>query len=398
MKKSIKLLLLCTICNVSVLTTSISITLAAENAKNISVSEKISKITSEIDNIKNKDINNSNYDIEKAVEALYKEIQEVKTTKDSQEVEKDITIQKLEYELEQEKNKNKQYLNDEKKQLKEYLDEIRQKNYDDVLENKNVPTVEYSRPVEPTQNYMVNPMPASRVNNYIQDAANAQGYARMEFAYAPQQVYKIYCKIGYLTDLEFKPGEKITYVGGGDTAQWMIDKAIVANTAHLYVKPITNNIATNIIVNTSGGHVYQILLNSGSWYNPMISWNYGNEDIINNKLINNEYNDDDTYPIGKGLNVQPENINFSYKIKAKKGTLPDWSPVSVFDDGKKTYIKFKDELTKVPALFLKEKKSKNLIFANYRQKNNMFIIDKVFEIAQLQISNQDKDIIIIEKE
>ena len=53
---------------------------------------------------------------------------------------------------------------------------------------------------------------------------------------------------------------------------------------------------------------------------------------------------------------------------------------------------------KLPALFIKEKDSKNLSFANYRQKNNLFIIDKIFDVAQLQISNKNEDIIIIEKE
>ena len=43
----------------------------------------------------------------------------------------------------------------------------------------------------------------------------------MVFSYGPEQVYKIYCKIGYLTDIKFKDNEKITYVGGGDTAQWL---------------------------------------------------------------------------------------------------------------------------------------------------------------------------------
>ena len=60
----------------------------------------------------------------------------------------------------------------------------------------------------------------------------------MVFSYGPEQVYKIYCKIGYLTDIKFKDNEKITYVGGGDTAQWLIDHATVENTSHLYVKPI----------------------------------------------------------------------------------------------------------------------------------------------------------------
>ena len=66
--------------------------------------------------------------------------------------------------------------------------------------------------------------------------------------------------------------------------------------------------------------------------------------------------------------------------------------------GKKTYIKFEETSEKLPALFIKEKDSKNLSFANYRQKNNLFIIDKIFDVAQLQISNKNEDIIIIEKE
>ena len=101
------------------------------------------------------------------------------------------------------------------------------------------------------------------------------------------------------------------------------------------------------------------------------------------------------------MNVKPENINFSYKIKSKKGNkLPSWAPISVFDDGKKTYIKFEETSEKLPALFHKKKKDskKFYLLPNYRQKNNLFIIDKIFDVAQLQISNKNEDIIIIEKE
>ena len=376
------------------LLTCSSIEVEAANTNN---EDNISAISEKIAEIKQIKVND--YDVEKAVEALYKELKELKESKSDEVIDKDITIQKLEKELASEKSKNLKYKQEDKLLLEKYISEARERNYDDISNNNVTPKIEYSRPVENTNKYMINPTPSSKVNNYIQDGANAQGYARMEFAYAPQQVYKIYCKIGYLTDLEFKQGEQITYVGGGDTAQWLIDKAIVADTPHLYIKPIANNIATNIIVNTSGGHVYQILLNSGSWYNPMISWNYGNEDLVTKKMINNEYNNDEVYPLGKGLNVKPENINFSYKIKSKKGNkLPSWAPISVFYYGKKTYIKFEETSEKLPALFIKEKDSKNLSFANYRQKNNLFIIDKIFDVAQLQVSNKSEDIIIIEKE
>ena len=207
-----------------------------------------------------------------------------------------------------------------------------------------------------------------------------KGYARMVFSYGPEQVYKIYCKIGYLTDIKFKDNEKITYVGGGDTAQWLIDHATVENTSHLYVKPIANNISTNVIVNTDTGHIYQILLNSGDWFNPMVSWSYGNEDDIQKQIkqsMDNAYIEKD--------NIKPENINFNYKIKGNKNI--DFMPTAVFNDKRKTYIKFK-ELDTLPVLFIKDK-DKKLILANYKTSNNTFIVETIFDEAILKAANEE---------
>ena len=226
---------------------------------------------------------------------------------------------------------------------------------------------------------------SSKSNNYIQDGINAQGYARMVFAYGPEQVYKIYCKIGYLTDIKFADGESITYVGGGDTAQWMIDHASVNNTSHLYVKPIANNIATNVIVNTDKGHIYQILLSSGNWFNPMVSWSYGNEDIVKSELKKQE---ETSYIAERGVN--PENISFSYKIKGDK----TFKPTAVFNDGRRTYIKFKDVKT-LPVLFIKDKDDK-LILANYKSIDNTFTVDTVFDEAVLKLD--EKEVVITRKD
>ena len=207
-----------------------------------------------------------------------------------------------------------------------------------------------------------------------------KGYARMVFSYGPEQVYKIYCKIGYLTDIKFKDNEKITYVGGGDTAQWLIDHATVENTSHLYVKPIANNISTNVIVNTDTGHIYQILLNSGDWFNPMVSWSYGNEDDIQKQIkqsMDNAYIEKD--------NIKPENISFNYKIKGNKNI--DFMPTVVFNDKRKTYIKFK-ELDTLPVLFIKDK-DKKLILANYKTSNNTFIVETIFDEAILKSANEE---------
>ena len=228
--------------------------------------------------------------------------------------------------------------------------------------------------------YLVNPGPAVNVS-YTQDAINSQGNSTMIFAYAKNQLYKIYCRNGYLTDLEFKKGEKVTFVGGGDTSAWSINSTEVDGTPHLYIKPVVQTSTTNIIVNTTK-HSYQIILNTSDWYNPMVCWSYDAEEQLSNLL--QQKNDMGT------LNVSnPDQLNFDYEISGNS----DCKPTTVFDDGTKTYIKFKDINRKMPVLFAKGKGKKDVSLINYRVKDNYYIVDKIFAEAQLRVS--DKEIITI---
>lgn len=231
-----------------------------------------------------------------------------------------------------------------------------------------------------TKNYLVNPGPSASVG-YTQDAINAQGDSTMTFAYSPTQLYKIYCKVGYLTDLQFKKGEKITYVGGGDTSKWMIDSTESDGTPHLYIKPINGNSTTNIIINTTK-HSYQVIANASDWYNPMVSWSYGIEEKYANQVQQkkNEKIYTDTLSIS-----HPEDLSFQYEIKGKS----KWKPIMVFNDGQKTYIQFDRMSKSLPILFIKEANKKELSLVNYRVKDKYYIVDKVFEEAQLRLSDDD---------
>lgn len=131
----------------------------------------------------------------------------------------------------------------------------------------------------PTDRALVNPAPAAYVND-TQDAVNAQGNSTMTFAYSPTQLYKIYCRRGYLTDLEFRKGETIQFVGGGDTAAWAVSSATVDGVPHLYLKPIVEVSTTNLIVVTDK-RSYQLIVHSSDWYNPMVTWTYAAEDRQN---------------------------------------------------------------------------------------------------------------------
>lgn len=266
---------------------------------------------------------------------------------------------------------------------KQLLDEIKaMKEKQEVT----VQNIEYGEYKSPTSQYLVNPGPSINVG-FTQDAVNAQGNSTMVFSYAPNQLYKVYCKVGYLTDLAFKKGEKITFVGGGDTATWMIDSSEVDNTPHLYLKPINLNATTNLIINTNK-RSYQVIAVASEWYNPMVTWSYSSEEQLANKL---QAAADEKIYTGT-LNISsPEQLNFDYKIEGNQ----NWKPTMVFDDGRKTYIKFNQMSNKMPVLFIKEANRKEVSLVNYNVKDNYYIVDKIFTEAQLKVS--DKDTIKIKK-
>lgn len=214
----------------------------------------------------------------------------------------------------------------------------------------------------------------------VQDAANAQENSTKVFVFRPGNIYKIYCRIGYLTDIELQKGEKLSFVGGGDTAAWMLESSTVDSTPHLYIKPITDS-ATNIIINTDK-HIYQLLVCASDWYNPIIKWSYGIEEQIQSQLKAAE----DERTVTDTLHVSSaENLNFDYRVIGKAR----WKPVMVFDDGKKTYIKFKEMSRTLPMLFIKEAKRKQISLVNFRVKDNYYIVDRVFTEAQLKVSDDD---------
>ena len=228
-----------------------------------------------------------------------------------------------------------------------------------------------------SSNYLVEPGYSEDVS-YTQDAINAQGDSTMVFSYSPSQLYKIYCKLNYLTDIQLKEGEQITYVGGGDTGKWMLDTSTVEGTPHIYLKPIAKGARTNIIINTTH-HTYQMLCNEGNWYNPIIKWSYGSENIMGSLKRQAAY--DSTV---RGVVEAPEELTFNYTVKGNA----DWKPEHVFDDGRKTFIKFARMPKKLPVLFVRAKGHKEAMLVNYHVKQDTLVVEGTFDKAELHLDGK----------
>jgi type IV secretion system protein TrbG len=88
-------------------------------------------------------------------------------------------------------------------------------------------------------------------------------------------------------------------------------------------------------------------------------------------------------------------LYFGYDIQSKRGE-PRWKPVRVFDDGRKTYIQFPDNLptTEAPALFILSGRKRTQL-VNYRVKGTYYVVDRLFERAELRVGEKRPDTVRI---
>ena len=241
----------------------------------------------------------------------------------------------------------------------------------------------------PSGQPLVNPNPYGKSASYTQDAANAQGNSTMTFSYAPDQLYKVYCRTGYLTDIELKKGEQVTFVGGGDTSSWAVNATTVAGVPHIYVKPVVQTSTTNLIINTNK-RSYQLILTVSDWYNPMVRWSYGIEDLQTTILQNAK----DEQTITANMSVTGvDKLNFSYKVSVKGND--SYKPEMVFDDGEKTFVRMNKGVKRLPALFIREPGKKDLSLVNFKTKDNCYVIDRIIDRAELRFG--ETDIVKIER-
>jgi P-type conjugative transfer protein TrbG len=217
--------------------------------------------------------------------------------------------------------------------------------------------------------------------------------AKTVFNYLDTSVYEVTSAVDHVTDIQLKPGESLTTPPtSGDTVRWSIgimkSGSAPEETTHLIVKPLDDNIQTNLIIATDQ-HVYQLRLKSGSYHMPVVAWNYPEDSArAFQAAVKKEASNETT--------INPDDLRFSYEI-ASKGSYP-WKPVRVFDDGKKTFIQMPKDMrvSEAPVLFLLEDGSEPLL-TNYRVKGDYYIVDRLIEKAELRVGPSKKVTIELER-
>lgn len=244
-------------------------------------------------------------------------------------------------------------------------------------------------------------MPSYAVDKDIYATGDGQNLAaKVQYEYKPDSMFTVYGKPGYLTDIELKPGEVPNYIGAGDTSRWMIDQADVDGVHHIYIKPLDNNLETNLIVNTDERCYRFIIVSSNDNYTPIVSFKFSAEEkaaeeaayherllhYLEKPLTKEErlYRDI-FFEKSKNIYVR-KNLNNHYEVVRHGSIADELYPVKIFDDGSHTYFQMSSSNTnKMPVLYNIDDEKKPVL-VNYRVKGPFFIADQIFENCRLQYS------------
>ena len=220
--------------------------------------------------------------------------------------------------------------------------------------------------------------------------------AIMQYAYEPGTLYQVFAAPMRVTDVILQPGEKILgQPASGDVVRWVLalGKSMDAGVEqwHVYLKPTRPDLETNLAINTDR-RTYLLELHSyASTYMAAVKWAYAQDQIARLESENQAL---DTQEKTSAPIVALDALNFNYAIQIVKGK-PVWTPVQVFDDGRRTFVRFPQTMLvrEAPALFVLRDKETQLV--NYRMKGDFYVVDRLIDSAELRVGQQDQEIVRI---
>jgi P-type conjugative transfer protein TrbG len=207
--------------------------------------------------------------------------------------------------------------------------------------------------------------------------------ARQVYAYQPGAIYELFANPNYISSILLEPGETLSTIAAGDTSRWMVTEAEGETDSDgrtiVLVKPQAANLRTNIVLITDRRtYLVEAVSQPGGVYSAQVAW---------------------TYPQSPGQTSAPTiaNLNFNYRLRTVRGRTPIWSPARVFDDGLRTWVEFAPDVaaSDMPPLFVITADGGELV--NYRVQGQRYLVDRVFDVAELRLGTNAQTIVRIER-
>jgi type IV secretion system protein VirB9 len=197
--------------------------------------------------------------------------------------------------------------------------------------------------------------------------------------------------------IELQVGEKV--IGEpqiGDSVRWNLGPAQYGSgdtaTSLVILKPQSAGLDTNLVITTDRRAYYLRLLSKPEDYVARVAFAYPDDDqkkwrvhLAEQREAEQRTNRFRDSAVGT---LNAESLRFNYRVK---GGHDDIRPIRVFDDGSKTYIQMPAGVQhrEAPVFVVLDAKGKGEM-VNYRVKDHMYIVDRLFNRGQLVLGSGKK--------
>jgi type IV secretion system protein TrbG len=220
------------------------------------------------------------------------------------------------------------------------------------------------------------------------------------FPFEAGRVFEVWTAPLRITTISLETGETITNKASGDTERWMIGDTTSGTgptlQTHILIKPFKAGIATNMVV-TTNRRVYFLSLRaaeSADAFNAAVTWTHP-QPLPSSATQTTNQPTPIAGPTGRTASI--DGLNQNYRIRAG-WRKPPWTPVSVSDDGRQTFITFPESLaaTEAPPLFVVSDTGESQL-VNWRKQGNVYVVDRLFQKAELRLGGTNPRIVRIER-
>ncbi|MCL4497312.1 MAG: TrbG/VirB9 family P-type conjugative transfer protein [Deltaproteobacteria bacterium] len=197
------------------------------------------------------------------------------------------------------------------------------------------------------------------------------------FMYTSDKIYKIYCRPGFLTDIE--AGGKIEAFVLGDTVRWMSAKV----GDNIFVKPVLNHISTSATLIT-GKQTYQFqLISSKTKYFQLVKFSLPADMVMFKSKPKTTFTVA-KHAQNKRLLVKTlDKMNFNFTVSGNKSLRP----VQVFAYNGFTYLEMRKKLQSEPVFFIL--RNGRLALVNYVVRGRYIIVERRFKKGALKLGKKE---------
>jgi type IV secretion system protein TrbG len=222
--------------------------------------------------------------------------------------------------------------------------------------------------------------------------------AIMNYDFTPGTLFQIYTAPEKLTDIQLQPGEHLVgKPATGDNIRWVLARGSSSaggiEQQHIYIKPTRPDLDTTLCINTDKrSYILELHSYEDAWM-AAVAWRYPQDDLV--QLESTLDQRQELARATTATSIDIDRLNFGYGLAVAAGR-PQWVPVQVFDDAHKTYIRFPIAMLdrEAPALFVISSGGDTQL-VNYRVKNDTYVVDRLFEAAELRLGQKNQEVVRI---